>query len=180
MSIKIRRIHFSTPMGRFRHFALVGALCLLASASFNSAGATVYRWVDDQGKVHYSEVASERNQGVAKPVSAPANEPTAEQRREALERAQNEKAKAAAMATDRQRLPASARKATAASQPAAKRPAQMPNDQTDCDTWQSLYLESIECFGPFRTVHGATKPAAFEVCNVVEEPPATRCRLPIS
>lgn len=45
--MKIHRILFSTSMGRFRHLARVGALCLLASASFNTAGATVYRWVDD-------------------------------------------------------------------------------------------------------------------------------------
>ncbi len=37
-------------------------------------------------------------------------------------------------------------------------PAQMPNDQTDCDTWQRLHLERIACFGSIRTVHGATKP----------------------
>ena len=175
--MKIRRIVFATPRGGFRHFSLVVTLCLLASTSVNTAGATVYRWVDDQAKVHYSEIVPQRYQGVAKPVRAPANEPTAEQHRQALERAQHEKAKAAEMAIERQRLPASVRKATAASQPAGKRPAQTPNDQTDCETWQRLYLASIACFGPFRTVRGATKPEAFEVCNAVDEPPATRCRL---
>ena len=176
MTIKARWTFFINPMGRFRHFAFVGALCLLASAWVTTADATVYRWVDDQGKVHYAEIVPQRYQGVAKAIDAPANEPTAEQHRETLARAHAAKAKAAEMATDRQRLPASAPMAADASQPAAKRPAQMPNDQTDCDTWQRLYLESIECFGPFRTVRGATKPEAFEVCNVVEEPPATRCR----
>ena len=179
MSMKIRRILFATPMCRFRPFTLVGALCLLASVSVNAAGATVYRWVDDQGKIHYSEIVPQPYQGVAKPVDAPANDPTAEQRREALGRAQKEKAKAAAIETDRQRLPASAPTASAASQPAGKRPAETPTDQTDCETWQRLYLESIECFGSYRTVRGATKPEAFDVCNVVAEPPPTRCRLHI-
>lgn len=163
-------------MCRIRPFALVGALCLLAPASVNAAGAAVYRWVDDQGKVHYSEIVPQRYQGVARRVDATADDPTAGQRREALERAQKEKAKAAAIGTDRQQLPASAPTASAASQPAGKRPAQTPDDQTDCETWQRLYLESVECFGPYRTVRGATRPEAFEVCNVVAEPPPTRCR----
>ncbi len=63
MTMKIRLILASTPMSRLRHFALVGARCLLASASFNTASATVYRWVDDQGKVYYSEVVPQRYQG---------------------------------------------------------------------------------------------------------------------
>jgi len=177
MGMKIRQILLATPMGRFRPIAFVGALCMLASATVNTAGATVYRWVDDQGKVHYAEVVPQRYQGVAKRVGAPANEPSAGQRREPLERARQEKATAAEVATERQRLPASTPPAAAASKPAGKRPAQTPNDQTDCETWQRLYLESIECFGPFRTVRGATRPEAFEVCNVVAEPPPTRCRL---
>lgn len=57
-----------------------------------------------------------------------------------------------------------------------KRPAQVPDERTDCDTWQRLYQESIDCFGPFRTARGGLKPEAFQACNVVQEPPPTRCR----
>ncbi len=155
----------------------LGALSLLASAVVDAA--TVYRWVDEQGKVHYSEVVPERYRNVAKPLGIAPNQPTAEQQREALERAQKEKARAAAIATNRSLLPASAAAAPAPSRSAGKRPAQVPNDQTDCETWQRLYMESIECFGPYRTVRGATKPEAFDVCNVVPEPPPTRCRMRI-
>jgi len=161
-------------MSRFRPTVAVGALWLLASAGV--LAATAYRWVDEQGKVHYSEVVPERYRSSARPVGAPATEPTPEQQREALERAQKEKARAAAITTDRGRLPASAATAPAAARPAAKRPSQMPDDQTDCETWQRLYMESIECFGPYRTVRGATKPEALDLCNVVPEPPASRCR----
>ena len=175
--MKPLRILFAAQMGRLRPIALVSALCLLASATVNIDAAAVYRWVDDQGKVHYAEAVPQQYQGVAKLIGAPANEPSAGQHREAVERAQHDEAKAAEMAADRQRLRASAPIAAAASQPAGKRPAQAPNDQTDCETWQRLYLESMECFGPFRTVRGATRPEAFEVCNVVAEPPPARCRL---
>jgi len=157
---------------------------LLVTASFalwlqvvaSTSAATVYRWVDDQGKVHYSEVVPERYRKTAKPIDATAGQPSAEQQREALERAQKERARAAAIAASKSRPPASAAAPEApASRPAAKRPAQIPNDQTDCETWQRLYLESSDCFGPYRTVRGATKPEAFDVCNVVPEPPP-RCR----
>ena len=176
MNMKIRRIVFVGPVCRLSTFATAVALFLLASASGSATGATVYRWVDDKGKIHYSEIVPQPYRGVAKPVDAPTDEPTTEQRREALERAQREKADAAAMETDRQRLPARAPTASTATRPASKRPAEIPNEQTDCETWQRLYLESSECFGPYRTVHGAKKPEAFEVCNAVAEPPANRCR----
>lgn len=160
-------------MLRLRPLVAVCTLWLLASTGV--VAATIYRWVDEQGKVHYSEVVPERYRGVARAVGAPANEPSDEQQREALERARKDKANAAAIATDRDRLPAAAASAAASAQPATKRPAKVPDDQTDCETWQRLYLESSECFGPYRTVRGATKPEAFSVCNVVPEPPS-RCR----
>ena len=175
MNMNMRRIVFVGPVCRLPAFATAVALFLLASASVS--GATVYRWVDDKGKIHYSEIVPQPYRGVAKPVDAPAGEPTSEQRREALERAQRDKASAAALETDRQRLPAKAPTVSAATRPAGKRPAEIPNEQTDCETWQRLYRESSECFGHYRTVRGATKPEAFEVCNVVAEPPANRCRL---
>ena len=185
----------ATRISQFRPFVFVVALCLLASLSVSAAGAAVYRWVDDQGNVHYAEIVPQRYQDVAKRVDAPADEPSAEQRREALARAEQNKAKAAELATqraterateraadeaaERQKVPTGAPPAAAASQPAGKLPAQTPNAQTDCKTWQRLYQESMACFGPFRTVGGGTKAEAFAHCNVVAEPPAGRCKLQI-
>jgi|GEM_PF-6929243 hypothetical protein len=73
MTMKTLQTLFATAMCRFRPFAFVVALCLLTSAWVNDAVAEVYRWVDDQGKTHYSEVVPQRYQNVAKPVDAPAN-----------------------------------------------------------------------------------------------------------
>ena len=177
------RFLFAPSRVRLRSGAFMGVLCLLTSASLSVAAAVVYRWVDDQGKVHYAAVVPQRYQGVAKQMGAAANEPSAAQRRDALARVQREKARAAEMAAERDSAPsgvqsvARAASAAAASASAGKRPTQLPNDQTDCKTWQRLYMESIECFGPFRTARGATKPEAFEVCNVVAEPPPSRCRM---
>ena len=176
-------------MSRFCDVALGSVLYLLAWATAGAADAAVYRWVDEQGRVHYSQVVPPQYRSSAKPVGTPATTPTPEQQREALDRAHKDKAGAAAIGTDRPPRPAGAASAAsaasaagaagapAAARPADKRPAQIPDEHTDCDTWQRLYLESIECFGPFRTVRGGIKPEAFEVCNTVAEPPSTRCRV---
>mgnify|MGYP001764532594 CR=1 FL=1 len=171
-----RRSQAATGL-RLRRVVAGAVLCALCSTG--AVAGTVYRWVDEQGKVHYSDLVPERYRNTAKPVDAPPAEPTPEQQRAALERAQSEKAKALAPSVGRSGPTESAQPASAASAPSRKRPPQVPNDQTDCDTWQRLYMESIDCFGPYRTVRGGVKPEAFEVCNVVREPPPTRCRMHI-
>lgn len=157
---------------------VVGVSLLMSSVT---AASAVYRWVDDRGRVHYSDVVPERYRSKATPVKASAADPSAEQQREALERTQREKAKALlpSPSVNRSAPAASTTTASAASSPPGKRPAQIPNERTDCDTWQRLYEESADCFGPYRTVGGGVKPEAFEVCNVVPEPPPTRCRMRI-
>ena len=161
------------PLHQFRAFVFLCALFLLASAPFSTADATVYRWVDDLGKTHYSEIVPQQYKGVAKQIDTSANSPTAKQRRDAQARAQKPKS----VATDiyQQPLPASEPPAMAAFKPVSKRPDQTPTEQTDCETWGRLYEESMACFGPFKTVRGI-KSEAFEVRNVVTEPPQARCR----
>lgn len=159
-------------MHGLRRFAVFGSVWLLTAAA--AQAATIYRWVDEQGRVNYSEVVPERYRSTAKPIDAAPGQPTEEQQREARERAQKERDRAAV--ADPPRPPTRAVAPTApASRPAAKRPAQVPDEGTDCDTWQRLYQESIECFGPYRTVRGGVKPEAFDRCNAVSEPPS-RCR----
>ena len=121
--MKPLRIIFATSRRRLRPAAFIGALCLLTSASLSVAGAAVYRWVDDQGKVHYAEVVPQRYQGVAKQVGAAANEPSAERRRDALARSQQEKARAAERHRTLANIPSAANavSAAAASAPAGKR-----------------------------------------------------------
>lgn len=159
------------------HCTVVAVAALLLASM--AGAATVYRWVDDSGKVHYADVVPDRYKGRAQPMQASAPEPSAEQRREALERAQREKARAMATHSDSPVAAPSAAPASAASAPTSKRPSQIPDDRTDCETWQRLYEESAACFGAYRTVGGGVKPEAFEACNVVKEPPPTRCRMRI-
>jgi Domain of unknown function (DUF4124) len=150
-------------------------LMLFLLTSGVASAATVYRWVDDQGKVNYSETVPEQFRSRAKAIDASANQPSAAQQQESLERAQKDKERAAASSPDSTRQPVKSARAASAPRAFTKIPSQIPNEQTDCETWQRLYLESSDCFGPYRTVRGATKPEAFEYCNVVPEPPP-RCR----
>lgn len=174
MRLKIHSISVATTRWCIRVFVPLGAVCLLAAAFVNTANATVYRWVDDEGKTHYSETVPHYRR-TAEAIDAPANNPTAEQRREALMRAQKEKDAAAAIDADKQRFPSSPQPASSAQKPVVKRPTETPSSQTSCETWQRLYEESMACFGSFRTEHGSTQ-EAFEICNVVAEPPIDRCR----
>ena len=150
---------------------------LLAVSLVASSGvlaATLYRWTDDQGQVHYSDAVPDEYKSRARPLNLPPAEPEEADRREALERAARDRAKIS---------PSRSPKAVAApSAPVSeasevkKRPAQVPTADTDCETWQRLYLESSDCFGPYRTARGGIKPEAFEHCTEVAEPPP-RCRL---
>jgi hypothetical protein len=151
-----------------RQWVAIGAFCLLAGTA--AADATVYRWVDDSGRVNYSETVPERYRSVARPVAVPAAAPAVEATRDDAGAAAAGKPASAAQ-------PVARRPPPALPKPPAKRPTRVPDDRTDCDTWQRLYFESLDCFGPYRTVRGGIKPEAFERCNEVPEPPVNRCRL---
>jgi hypothetical protein len=151
---------------------LAGGLMMFSGVS----QATTYRWVNDQGQVHYSDVVPERYKSRARPLAPPPAEPTPEDRQQALERAARDRAqldRAAAASKPAARPPVPPPGASSAA--AGKRPAQVPTATTDCQTWQRLHQESADCFGPFRTVRGGIKPEAFEHCVEVPEPPP-RCR----
>jgi hypothetical protein len=137
--------------------------------------ATIYRWVDDQGQVHFSDVVPEKYRKTAKPIDAPAG-PSMEQQHEAAERAAKDKARAAQMSKDRESNKATAPASASTAPASVKRPPMAPDESTDCDTWRRLYRESLECFAPYRTARGATNAEAFEHCTPVLEPPA-RCGL---
>ncbi|MEK8051314.1 DUF4124 domain-containing protein [Ideonella sp. DXS22W] len=161
-----------------RMTAVVLGLWLCAAAH----AATVYRWQDDEGRVHYGETVPERYRERARAIDGPATAPSAQEQQQAQERARRDKARAAALGAAAATSAASAASAarapaSAASAPVPKRPARLPDERTDCATWQRLYQESLDCFAPYRTVLGGLKAEAFTRCNEVAEPPPTRCRM---
>lgn len=164
----------------------LAALCLAGLAAPAHADDTVYRWVDEAGRVHYGNQVPEAYRHQAKPLPAAA-EPSAEDQRAALVRASRDQAHAQAAAASAAEEAASRAAAAraAATQAAArtastqivKRPSHVPNEHTDCDSWLVLYWESENCFGPYHTAKGGLKPEAYMHCNEVPAPPL-RCQAP--
>lgn len=136
--------------------------------------AVIYRWVDAQGRTHFSDVVPEAYKRSAEPVDTGPNEPSPEQRREAQERAAQQKARAAEATTASPDAPAAQTPSPSPSGPTSKRPPVAPNADTDCETWRYLYNESLACFGPYRTARGTTKAEAYQHCTEVVAPPI-RC-----
>lgn len=136
----------------------------------------IYRWVDDEGRVHFSDVVPEKYRSKAMLIDSPATGPSIEQQREAAERAAKENARAGEMARERESRQPPERAPASPASASAKRPPAAPNESTDCETWRRLYRESLDCFAPYRTARGGTKAEAFEHCTPVLEPPI-RCGL---
>lgn len=149
---------------------MAGVLCAATAAH----GGVIYRWVDEQGKTHFSDVVPEKYRRVAKPVGgsdeAPAPAPTSPASRPAPRPAERVVSTPGAAPAAPVRRPPAAPSAPAP----GKRPATTPTEGTDCETWLRLYRESLDCFAPFVTARGAMKAEAFDVCNPVSEPPI-RC-----
>lgn len=145
------------------------ALMLLATC----AGATsICRWVDERGRTQIAEVVPEKYKKVATCTDSSRYELSAEQRQAAERRVAEDKARArqAVAKTPANGASSAPPPARATSQPGAKRPAEVVTDAIDCPTWWRIYEESVECFGPYRTTRGATKPEGFDRCNVVASP----------
>ena len=149
----------------------LAALSLLPLST--GAGATsICRWVDERGRTQIAEVVPEKYKKAAICTDSRRYELSAEQRQAAERRAAEDKARArqAAAKPPGNDVSSASRPARAASYPGVKRPTQVVTDATDCPTWWRIYDESVECFGPYRTTRGATKPEGFEKCNVVASP----------
>jgi len=160
------------PTGAVRS---AGLALLLWTAPWPVHAATIYRWIDDQGKTHYSEQVPQQYQQAARPLAPGAADPTPAQRQGAQARAALDKRRAAEIGRPASQPILAPTPAVAASAPPVKRPAHAPNADTSCETWARLYQESLDCFGPYRTTRGATRPEAFDHCTPVDEP-ASRCR----
>ncbi|MDO8903772.1 DUF4124 domain-containing protein [Hydrogenophaga sp.] len=128
----------------------------------------IYRWVDESGRTHLSDVVPDRYKDTATRIDSRQYELTPEQQREAEQRVDLEKARA----RDDKVAPSAVQEAPAPplSTPPVKRPVERVTASSDCATRWRLYRESEACFGPFRTVGGGIKPEAFDHCNEIASP----------
>ena len=137
----------------------------------------MYRWVDENGKVHVSDVVPERYKKTAKRIDSTQFEASGADRRAAEDRAAADRA-----AADRAREQASAAKGAAATAIAPPPPSEqaakgkLPS-QTECEAAQRRYKESVDCFAPFTNTNGSTRAEAFEKCAPVPDP-SQRCGPP--
>jgi hypothetical protein len=147
--------------------ALVASALLLSLAA---QAAVIYRWVDERGRTHVSDVVPEKYKNSATRIDTGDSSVSPERKAQAEAAAAKEKAFVEEAAKRRQA--AQPVPSAPAASPAAggKRPAQGVTDATDCDTWRRLYRESQDCFGPFNTVGGGIKPEAFLACNPIPSP----------
>ena len=145
--------------------ALLLALALL---SLPAGAADIYRWVDENGKVHMSDVVPEKYRKSAKRMDTGSSEVSPENRAaaEARAAADRERAKASAAAAKRQ--------AILHPEPIAapKRPA-----EDECDKAHRLYKQSVDCFAPFMTTRGTVREEAFNFCTSLPDP-SPRCGPP--
>lgn len=152
--------------GAVRAAMVACALCLPPSIQ----AADIYRWVDEGGRTHVSDVVPQKYRKSAIRIDSTRSEISTEQRQQAERAAARNKAIVEEDDLRRRRAQAIQAAAAPSAPLAAKRPNQGVTDSTDCTTWRSLYRESMECFAPFRTVNGSTKAEAFEKCNPIPSP----------
>ncbi|MBI2732546.1 MAG: DUF4124 domain-containing protein [Aquabacterium sp.] len=145
-----------------------GILLLGLLASSAALSAVVYRWVDDNGQTHVSDVVPDKYRRTARLVNLGTYEVSPQDRKQAEERAARDKASASRLPATQDDKPPEP--SPAASATPARRPSQGVTSTTDCTTWRRLYQESLACFGPYRTTNGGIKPEAFEACTVIPSP----------
>lgn len=152
---------------------LVVALPGLLSAPL---GATeICRWVDASGRTQLSELVPAEFRAGAVCIDSLTYELSPQEQRAANQQAHERELRAIRDGIRPQAAAATGTPAPlpSASQQQAKRPAERVTDSTDCTTWWRLFDASAACFSAFRTVHGAIKAEAFDVCNAVASPEPT-------
>jgi Domain of unknown function (DUF4124) len=150
-------------------------VCLALSAPFAEA-AGIYQWVDDQGRVQFSDKVPDAYKPRAKEVEV--------ERFKAAPRARPGTAVTAA-------APAPATGSDAAPLPLplppGVRPAPRPRapsgpgpvagKEAECAVLRQRYADSQRCFAPFVTATGGVKAEAFTRCTPVADP-SPQCGIP--
>jgi hypothetical protein len=135
-------------------------LALALTASLAHA-ELVYKWTDDKGRVHYSDMPPEGRP--SKAVEIDVREPSDADRKAAEDRAARNKEKSS--------QPVAAASAPPAGKvPSMSPPQTAPGDTSACQAEWDAYLKSTECFGPYVNANGSIRPEAFKVCTEVPQP----------
>ena len=141
-------------------------LLLFASVSLAAHGADIFRWVDENGKIHFGDSVPEQYKQRAKKLDSKGAEITSAQRQEAEARLASEKARAESIRKAREAKSDEAQAGAAPTPPVS--PA--ANNANACEEELKKYLDSQTCFAPYVMKDGAVRPEAFQHCTVVKQP----------
>ena len=136
-----------------------------ALLSLQAGAADIYRWVDENGKVHISDVVPEKYRSSARRVDTGPTDVSPDNRAAAEARAAADRERAKASAAEAQR------RAILHPDPVA---APKPPAEPECDRAHRLYKESVDCFAPFITTRGTVREEAFNFCTSLPDP-SPRC-----
>lgn len=164
MSLRVAGQFSSTTIIPLLFFAHVGI----------AHGADIYRWVDDNGRVQFSDSPPPPAKKAVTRIDSRQFEPSPEARREAEARAARDKARA--KEESERRAEEAVKAAVPVPDPkAAKRPDVAPVAAKDCSSMLQRFRESSECYAPYMNANGSRKPGAIEACGPAVPYPAQEC-----
>lgn len=144
-------------------------LFLLGALPLSAVAGNIYRWVDDNGMVHYGDTVPDKYKDTATRKPELKDEhPVIDAKGTSEE--QNARARAREILDDRPKPPA----APPAAPVAEPEPATAaPTASLTCQQQWAAYNASQACFATYRNANGSVQAEAFEQCTPVPEPP--RC-----
>lgn len=147
------------------------SLCMAAVAlvATSASAATIYRWVDENGRTQLSDTVPEKYRKSAKQVDSEQFKASPEAKKAAEERTAREKTLANELDGQRKKEEAGAASAASAASAQKNRKAGAA-DASDCASWRRLYRESQACFAPYHNIDGSLKPGAYDNCSQVDNP----------
>lgn len=148
-------------------------LVLIALGSSPTYGADIYRWVDENGQVHFSDTVPQQYKESVTTIDSRQYELSPEQRKEAEARAAREKERFVETTTKQKAAEATA--STKSNPKASTAAAKPPAAATDCATLFRRFQESSECYAPFFNANGSMKENAYETCGPAVPYPAQEC-----
>lgn len=152
--------------------AVSTVLVLIALGPSSAYGADIYRWVDENGRVHFSDTVPPQYKKSVISIDSQQYELSPEQRKEAEARAAREKER---FTETTKHKAAEATASTNSNPKASTATAKLPTATTDCATLFRRFQESSECYAPFFNANGSIKENAYETCGPAVPYPAQEC-----
>lgn len=148
----------------------IGLLAL--STTVAATAQTVYRWTDEAGHVHFSDVVPEAYKKVARPMDLQVVEPSPADKAEADARAAAQKA-----AADRL-VPLPSDPATDAPSAVARTTGAFQYTASNCKAWRQRYSQSKACFDGFAGADDRPMQAGAQNCGEDVPNPYPVCGAP--